>query len=45
MQERVDFLTGNGMPIEAVAKAVVSHPQVSPPAVCYPIAPIEAGQH
>lgn len=28
MQERVDFLIDNGMPIEAIAKAVVSHPQV-----------------
>lgn len=33
MQERVDFLTASGIPLEAVAKAVVSHPQVLP----YPI--------
>ena len=31
MQERVDFLVDNGMPMEAIAKAVVSHPQVCPP--------------
>lgn len=30
MQERVDFLLDNGMPMEAIAKAVVSHPQVCP---------------
>ncbi len=29
MQERVDFLTGSGMPLENVAKAIVSHPQVN----------------
>jgi len=29
MQERVDFLTGSGMPLENVAKAIVSHPQVT----------------
>ena len=38
MQERVNFLTANGMPLEAVAKAVVSHPQVSPATVHCPIA-------
>lgn len=34
MQERVDFLLENGMPLEAIAKAVVSHPQVCPPIQC-----------
>lgn len=29
MQERVDFLTASGMPLENLAKAVVSHPQVT----------------
>ena len=29
MQERVDFLTASGMPLENVAKAIVSHPQVT----------------
>lgn len=30
MQERIDFLTATGMPLEDIAKAAVSHPQVSP---------------
>lgn len=30
MQERIDFLTANGMPLEDIAKAAVAHPQVSP---------------
>ncbi|KAL3143165.1 hypothetical protein ABBQ38_002025 [Trebouxia sp. C0009 RCD-2024] len=28
MQERIDFLTANGMPLEDIAKAAVAHPQV-----------------
>lgn len=29
MQKRLDFLRDSGLPLEAIAKAVVSHPQVS----------------
>ena len=34
MQERVDFLHASGMQMEHIAKAVVSHPQVSTSVCC-----------